>query len=358
MKFLKHLRPSLLLGLVAHALAAGPTDDWQLVPFTKVDAANPCLSPTSASEFDAPGGTRVKWEEAHVFNPAAVVRHGQVWILYRAQDRAGTSRLGLASSRDGLHFQRRPTPVLYPAKDAMEAFESVGGCEDPRVVEDEKGHYLLTYTGYDGKTARLMTATSKDLIHWTKHGPAFEGEMREEWTKSGAIVCRQVADRFVATKLQGKYWMYFRDSKFLLAHSTDLIHWQTVLDESGKPRSILGGRPGKFDSDLVEPGPQAILRDDGILLLYNGVNAKSGGDPRLPAGNFAAGQLLFDKADPSRVLKRSDDFFLTPDRPYEITGQVGNVCFIEGLVRFHGDWFLYYGTADSKVAVAVRRGRP
>jgi predicted GH43/DUF377 family glycosyl hydrolase len=98
------------------------------------------------------------------------------------------------------------------------------------------------------------------------------------------------------------------------------------------------------------------LRDDGILLLYNGVNARQGGDPTLPAGTFASGQLLFDKNDPTRVLRRSDGHFLAPDRPYEITGQVGNVCFIEGLVRFKDAWFLYYGTADSRIAVAVRRG--
>ena len=149
--------------------------------------------------------------------------------------------------------------------------------------------------------------------------------------------------------------MYFRDSKFLVAHSDDLLHWRAIADEHAKPRSIVEARPGKFDSDLVEPGPQALLHDDGILLLYNGVNAKQGGDPRLPAGNFASGQLLFDKTDPTRVLKRSDAYFLTPDRPYEITGQVGNVCFIEGLVEFKGAWFLYYGTADSKIAVAIRK---
>jgi predicted GH43/DUF377 family glycosyl hydrolase len=329
--------------------------DWQLLPFVKADAANPCLAPRAESEFDSPFGGRVKWEEAHVFNPAAVVRDGKVWLLYRAQDKAGVSRLGLAWSDDGLHFTRRPQPVLFPANDTMKEFEAGGGCEDPRVVEDGNGRYVLTYTGYDGKTARLLVATSRDLVQWEKHGPAFEGELRNEWTKSGAIVCRQVRERFVATKINGQYWMYFRDSKFLVAHSDDLLHWRAILDEHGKPRIVVGPRPGKFDSNLVEPGPQALLRDEGVLLLYNGVNAKQGGDPKLPAGNFASGQLLFDKNDPARVLGRSDAYFLTPDRPYEITGQVGNVCFIEGLVEFKGAWFLYYGTADSKIAVAIRK---
>ena len=342
----------ILWGLVGNpALAA----DWQLKPFLKADGVNPILTPRKDSIFDCPLKGRVHWEESHVFNPAAVVRQGKVWILYRAQDSTGISRLGLAWSQDGLHFTRHPTPVVFPAKDAAQAFEAGGGCEDPRVVEDEKGTYLLTYTGYDGKTARLLTATSKDLIHWEKHGPAFEGSMREEWTKSGAIVCRLKGDRMVAERIQGKYWMYLRDHKFLLAHSEDLIHWTVIRGSDGNPKEIVSGRPGFFDSDLVEPGPPALLREDGILLLYNGVNAKTNGNPHLPPGNFASGQLLMDPKDPTRVLKRSDDFFLTPDRPFEITGQVGNVCFIEGMARFRGAWFLYYGTADSKVAVAIHR---
>jgi predicted GH43/DUF377 family glycosyl hydrolase len=49
-----------------------------------------------------------------------------------------------------------------------------------------------------------------------------------------------------------------------------------------------------------------------------------------------------------------DTYFMTPDKPYETTGQVNQVCFIEGLVNYKGKWFLYYGTADSKIAVAVK----
>jgi predicted GH43/DUF377 family glycosyl hydrolase len=356
MSTLQRLTASLFVVLLAQAPAITRAGDWQLLPFVKEDAVNPCLSPRGDSEFESPLGGRVKWEEAHVFNPAAVVRDGKVWLMYRAQDKTGVSRLGLAWSVDGLRFERRAEPVVFPANDAMKDYEMRGGCEDPRLVEDESGRYVLTYTGYDGKTARLLVATSRDLVSWEKRGPAFDGALLNEWTKSGAIVCRQVGEQCVAARIKGRYWMYFRDSRFLLAHSDDLLHWHAVADEHGKPRTIVVGRPRKFDSELIEPGPQALLRDDGILLLYNGVNARQGGDPTLPAGTFASGQLLFDKNDPTRVLRRSDGHFLAPDRPYEITGQVGNVCFIEGLVRFKDAWFLYYGTADSRIAVAVRRG--
>jgi len=348
-------RLSVTLAIWLASLGWSRAADWELLPFVKADAVNPILSPRAQSEFQCPLGGRVQWEESHVFNPAAVVREGKVWLLYRAQDRKGISRIGLAWSDDGLNFHRLASPVLYPGNDAMRRWEAKGGCEDPRVVEDDRGNYLLTYTGYDGKTARLLTATSRDLVKWKKHGPAFTGELANEWTKSGSIVCQQKGDRFIATRSNGTYWMYFRDSKFLLARSRDLLHWQAITGADGHPRSIVDARPGKFDSDLIEPGPPALLRNDGILLLYNGVNAKTNGDPRLPAGNFASGQLLFDRHDPRRILQRSEAYFLTPDRPFELTGQVGNVCFIEGLVQFKGAWFLYYGTADSKIAVAVKK---
>ncbi len=78
---------------------------------------------------------------------------------------AGTSRIGLATSADGLHFTRSPAPVLYPGPDAFRSLEWEGGCEDPRVVEDEKGTYYMTYTAFDGRMARLLIATSTDLQH-------------------------------------------------------------------------------------------------------------------------------------------------------------------------------------------------
>src|SRR5205823_7004881 len=108
------------------------------------------------------------------------VRNGKVYVLYRAEDASGdaqighhTSRLGLAESADGLHFTRRSEPVLYPDKDEQATYEWSGGVEDPRVVETDGGEYVLTYTQWNRDIPRLAVATSRDLVHWTKHGPAF-----------------------------------------------------------------------------------------------------------------------------------------------------------------------------------------
>jgi beta-1,2-mannosidase len=329
-----------------------------MLPFTKIDSVNPVLTPGQL-DFRCPVLRKnVKWEEKDVFNPAAVVRNGKVYLLYRAEDvvgkYAGTSRLGLAVSDDGLHFTKMEEPVFYPDNDSLKIYEWEGGVEDPRVVEREDGTYILTYTGYDGNLARLLIATSPDLIHWTKHGLVLTGKYKNTWSKSGAIVAKQNGNRIVAEKLNGKYWMYFGDTDLFLASSSDLIHWE-ALEENGGLKSVLKPRPGYFDSRLVESGPYALLGDRGILLIYNSMNLDSAGrDTALPPGAYCAGQALYSKVDPSALIGRLETNFMRPDRPYELTGQVNQVCFLEGLVPFKDKWYLYYGTADSKIAVAVR----
>src|SRR5918996_1018647 len=122
----------------------------------------------------------VRWEEHATFNPAAVVKDGKVDVLYRAEDATGemkiggqTPRNGPAGSEDGLRFTRRSAPVLYPDRDAQATLEWPGGVEDPRIVETEDGTYVLTYTQWNRDIPRLAVATSRDLVAWRKHGPAF-----------------------------------------------------------------------------------------------------------------------------------------------------------------------------------------
>lgn len=335
----------------------GEHGPWTLTRFVKVDSLNPVLQPDPGQVFACPVSRKtVAWEARNVLNPAAVVREGKVYLLYRAQDAEMTSRLGLATSDDGLHFQKGAAPVFYPAEDSLQPYEWKGGVEDPRIVESEDGTYILTYTAYDGKVARLCLATSKDLHRWTKHGPVLRGPAyRNTWSKSGAIVVRQEGHRMVAARIQGKYWMYFGDTDLFMATSDDLVHWNVLEgQEHGRMVSVLHPRPGFFDSRLVEPGPFALLRKEGILLIYNGSNAANYNDTTLPRFTYSAGQALFDAALPYKLKARTDSHFLHPDKPYERVGEVNEVCFVEGLVFFRNRWLLYYGTADSKIAVAVR----
>ncbi|HEV9035459.1 MAG TPA: glycoside hydrolase family 130 protein [Puia sp.] len=374
---MKIVFPALIAGFLVTAVFSSGDPAWALTGFIKSDSINPVLTPGTGIFTDPVLHRTIAWEAKDVFNPATVVRNGKLYLLYRAQDAvghpAGTSRIGLAESIDGYHFTRRAMPVLYPDNDAFRKYEWEGGCEDPRVVEDGKGVYYMTYTGFDGHTARLLVATSTDLVHWTKHGPAFgkamHGKYLDKWSKSGSIVSRYEGARVVAARIKGKYWMYWGDQFIWAAVSDNLIDWTPVEKAPGQTdpvelrgqarempalKIVLPTRKGKFDSDLVESGPPAMLTDQGILLLYNSRNIPSIGDPALPEGTYTASEALFDSADPTHLLHRLDHYFLRPDKPYELTGQVSSVCFIEGLARFDGRWMLYYGTADSKIAVATR----
>jgi beta-1,2-mannosidase len=278
------------------------------------------------------------FESAGVFNPTVIKKDGRFVMLYRAQDRNGTSRLGYADSADGLHFTRRSAPVLSPETD----YEKDGGVEDPRLVKIGDTYYL-TYTGYNKKDAQLCLATSRDLVTWERRGiilPAYKGKWNVGWTKSGAIL---------DSKIKGKYWMYFladaegRPSQTGVAFSGDLLHWTEALDHP-----VLPTRPGLFDSKVAEPGPPPFLTKDGILLIYNGA------DDQLV---YRTAWALFDKNDPSKLLARSDQPFFQPERPWEKTGQVPSVVFVEGLVQEPGRWLFYYGGADKYIGVAETRPR-
>jgi len=363
-----------ILVLLSECSNIKSTDEsWVLAPFTKVDEVNPVLKTNPNSTFFCPvRNDSVHWEEKDVFNPAAVVKDGKVYLLYRAEDTigkyAGTSRIGMAISDDGLHFETKPTPVFYPENDVFSEYEWEGGCEDPRIVEDENGTYYMTYTAYNGDKARLFVATSSDLFSWTKHGSVFakaaDGKYVKIWSKSGSIVTKRVGEKLVATKINGKYWMYFGESNIYVATSDNLIDWIPVeeTDESKKQydamreheafKIIFAPRKGKFDSEIVEPGPPAILTKNGIVFIYNSKNHKDYGDTNQPAGTYSAGQVLLDANDSTKVLSRTEVNFFRPEKPYEITGQVNSVSFLEGLVFFKNKWLLYYGTADSKIAVA------
>jgi predicted GH43/DUF377 family glycosyl hydrolase len=310
--------------LLASLLAVVAAQDGRIVPFG-------AWRRLSEAPIIAPRGG--EWESAGTFNPAVIALGGKIVMLYRAQDKLGTSRLGYAESSDGIHFARHSGPVLSPETD----YERDGGIEDPRLVRFGDTFYL-TYTGYNKTDAQLCLATSKDLIHWERKGillPAYKGNWNVRWTKSGAIV---------PEKIDGKYWMYFlgttADNKDQMgvASSNDLLHWSDAT-----PAPVLPVRPGRFDSRVAEPGPAPIITKRGIVLVYNGADDKL---------IYRTGIAIFNRTDPRKLIWRSDEPVFAPEKQWEKTGQVPNVVFVEGGVKRGGRYIFYYGGADKYVGAA------
>jgi len=339
---------------------------WAMGPFIRPAGCNPILSPDTTSFYDPMSRRRISWESGDVFNPAAITRQGKVVVLYRAEDRSGdavigghTSRIGMAVSKDGITMKKRTSPVLFPAEDGQKKNEWPGGCEDPRVAVTAEGKYVLLYTQWNRQTPRLAVATSTDLLHWTKYGPAFAkahgGRFVQEPTKSASILTTIRNGRQVITKINGKYFMYWGEAHVYAAVSSDLVKWEPLLEKDGELRQLISPRPGYFDSQLTECGPPALLTPKGILLFYNGKNRDDEQrDKHYTANAYCAGQVLFDAKDPTKAIARLDKPFLKPEADFEKSGQYpAGTVFIEGMTWFDNKWFLYYGCADSRVSVVI-----
>ncbi|NEW83644.1 MAG: hypothetical protein GZ094_14935 [Mariniphaga sp.] len=359
----------LVIFLVASGYLSQAQGKWDLGTFVKTKE-NPIVKADSTLTFFCPVKKElVKWQKADVFNPAAIVKDGKVYLFTRSEDNpkailgGRTSRIGLAVSEDGIHFKNFKEPVLFPDNDEFNKYDYPGGCEDPRIVETAEGLYVIAYTSWNYKVPRLSIAISKDLFHWQKKGPALakasNGKFLDLASKSASIITKMVNGRPIVAKINGKYWMYWGEQFVNLAWSENLWDWNPLLDKNGELKKIMTTRPGKFDSDLTECGPPALMTDKGILLLYNGKNAvNENATSTLPKGTYSVGEVLFDLNDPEKIIHRTDSYILKPTLPHEMTGQyAAGTTFSEGLVFFKNKWFLYYGTADSFVGLAVSENK-
>ncbi|ACU63566.1 glycoside hydrolase family 130 protein [Chitinophaga pinensis] len=340
--------------------------DWAIGPFVRPTGVNPIISPDSTTHFYDPMQKKLlDWESNDTFNPAAAVKDNKVYVMYRAEDKSGvgigarTSRIGLAESSNGITMRRTGKPVLFPDMDDQQEFEWTGGCEDPRVAVTEDGTYLMLYTQWNKKVPRLGAATSKDLVHWKKHGPIFQdaynGKFHDIASKSASVLTTLKNGELRIAKYKGKYWMYWGENHVYAATSENLVDWTPLVDANGALKELASPRKGYFDSHLTECGPPAILTSKGIVLLYNGKNRSGAdGDINYTANSYCAGQMLFSAADPSKLISRLNKPFMVPAESFEKSGQYpAGTVFIEGLVYYKGKYFLYYGCADSRVAVAV-----
>ena len=194
-----------------------------------------------------------------------------------------------------------------------------------------------------------------DLDAIVAFAKAHEGRFTRIATKSASILTKLKDGKLVIDKVDGRYFMYWGEYAVHAAVSDNLTDWYPVLNEKGELRKLATPRRGYFDSQMTECGPPAVRTQAGIVLLYNGKNERGlRGDTAYAAGAYCGGQMLFDAKNPYRLIGRLDKPFFVPEAPFERSGQyVHGTVFMEGLVCHGHRLYLYYGCADSRVAVAV-----
>jgi predicted GH43/DUF377 family glycosyl hydrolase len=270
---------------------------------------NPILNPSPLK--------RKKFESSAVYNPTAIKKNNKIYLFYRAEKGQGekyTSAIGLAESREGLHFKEH-LPVIVPRYDYEKR-----GCEDPRICRI-KDIYYMTYVAYSGKKVSIILAKSKDLLNWRR-------KVIIKNAKSGSLIPEKINGRFV---------MYLGDSNIYIATSTDLKRWKIEKEP------VMAPRKSSFDSRLVEPGPCPIITKKGIFMVYNSANDIS----------YNIGYAMFDKDNPRRLIARTKKPVLSPSEPWEAYGKVNYVVFAGGLLKHNGKYFIYYGGADKRLGVAI-----
>lgn len=288
-------------------------------------AANPIL--TAA---DWPGDVNV------VFNPAAVQLDGETVLLARVEARTGISHLTVARSHDGVGAWRvDDEPLLLPDPDNE---GECWGFEDARAVwVEELGTHVISCTAYGPAGPTVFLATSTDFRTVERLGIVGSPE-----DKNAALL---------PTRIDGQWILFHRPSSnfghlhpgITLSRSSDLRTWSA-------PEPVLAPRTGAWwDALRIGIGPPLLATEHGWLLVYHGVKETVSG------AIYRVGLALLDLDEPTRVLRRTDEWVMSPAAPYEREGDVPNALFPCGLIHdaATGELRLYYGGADTCICLAT-----
>ena len=283
--------------------------------------------------------TAADWPYAvnSVFNPGATrLPDGQTLLLARVEDRTGLSHLTAARSRDGLtnwHIDAQrtlaPDPVNFP--------EELWGIEDARIVYlPEFERWAITYTAYSAGGPLVSLALTCDFQTFERRGAILPPE-----DKDAALFPRRIC---------GRHALIHRPmpsplgagAHIFISFSNDLQHWNE--------RALLleARQGGWWDAHKIGLCSPPIETREGWLLIYHGVRTTGAGVI------YRLGLALLDLEDPARVRARGREWVMSPREAYELIGDVGYVVFPCGQIvdEETGEMRLYYGAADSSIAVA------
>ncbi|MBP6217403.1 MAG: hypothetical protein KA436_02325 [Oligoflexales bacterium] len=304
---------------------------------------NPLISPKNDQKQD-------DWQSFATFNPAAFFADGRVHILFRAQGDDLISRIGYATSSDGVHIDERfNTPVFSPSElpilkatqldsSPFSSGGGIGGCEDPRATVIDKRVYV-TYVSYDGATPPRLALTSIALEDFL--------DRRWFWEKPVLISPPGIVDKsgvIFPEKVNGKFVVLHRIFPNIQIDYLDHLHFDGTFWLEGKAEIQV--RPGYWDSRKIGAGAPPVKTREGWLLIYYGVDD-------LNDKTYNIGAMLLDLNDPSKVLFRTNIPIITPSDWYENVGFKPGIVYPCGAIVLGSQLFVYYGAADSVVCVAT-----
>mgnify|MGYP000235741763 CR=1 FL=1 len=317
--------------------------------------------------------THLGFENEAVLNPGVISFDGITHIFYRAVRKGNYSTIGHCKLDGPLKvMERLETPVLFPQFD----YESQG-VEDPRIVKIDD-LYFMSYTAYDMVNALGALATSRDLVHFDKHGiitprisyadfkhlAECQGKVNEKYFR----INRQYEDMI---KFDERVFVWDKniifyprriDGKIVFMHrikpGIQIVKINALSDLTKEfwddyflhfNEHILMDPIFEHEASYIGGGCPPIETEAGWLLIYHGVHDA-------PSGFiYSACAALFDIHDPCKELARLPYPLFAPEYDYELSGEVSNVCFPTGHSIYDDTLYIYYGAADEQIAVASVR---
>ena len=314
--------------------------------------------------------THFAFENEGVLNPAAMREGDSVHLFYRAVRKGNHSSIGYCRLDGPLTVAERwDKPFMVPEFE----YES-HGVEDPRIVKIDDLFYM-TYTGYDGTSARGALATSKDFMNFKKQGiivppityaqfvfrAESDGKVNENYYRNHKFYY-QKADPDKKIMLWDKDLIFFprkiKDKLVFLHRIRPGIQLVSVnsLKELTKEfwenyflnlqEHIVLDPVYAHESSYIGSGCPPIETEHGWLLIYHGAEETDRGLV------YSACAALLDLNNPVKEIARLPYALFSPKYQWEINGDVNNVVFPTGTALFGNTLFIYYGAADSYIACA------
>ena len=269
---------------------------------------------------------------ARVYNSAIVPFNGEFAGVFRADQKNGRATLFAGKSKDGINIELNHDPIEWIDENGNPNPTSYA--YDPRVVNIDDIYYIQWCDDLNGPSIGLGKTTDfKTFIRLSN--PLMP------YNRNGVLFPR---------KINGKYMLLSRPSDtghtpfgdIFISESPDLVYW-------GNHKHVMGkGGNGWWQGTKIGAGPIPIETTEGWLLFYHGVSGTCNGFV------YSIGAVILDIDEPSKVLYRTRDYLLTPEKSYETNGFVPNVTFpCANLYDSEtGRIVIYYGAADTYTAIA------